>query len=142
MSDITFGPFTIDLAASRLLRGGTELRMRPQAFYVLRTLAAHGGRVIDCDQLIREAWDGTIVSRHTVHVTIAEVRRILTDCGSWIVHQPKGGYCLRIPKSDTLIRHGYHFLSLRSREGFERAPERKPISAGALTPGARLAHPR
>ena len=97
--------------------------MRPQAFYVLRTLAAHGGRVIDCDQLIREAWDGTVVSRHTVHVTIAEVRRILTDCGSWIVHQPKGGYCLRIPKSDTLIRHGYHFLSLRSREGFERALE-------------------
>src|SRR5215510_2252921 len=123
MADITFGPFTIDLAASRLLRGGNELRMRPQAFYVLRTLVAHGGRVIDCDQLIREAWDGTIVSRHTVHVTIAEVRRILTDCGSWIVHQPKGGYCLRIPKADTLIRHGYHFLHLRSREGFERALE-------------------
>jgi len=72
---------------------------------------------------MREAWDGTTVSRHTVHVTIAEVRRILNDCGSWIVHQPKGGYCLRIPKSDTLIRHGYHFLHLRSREGFERALE-------------------
>jgi DNA-binding winged helix-turn-helix (wHTH) protein len=98
MADITFGPFTIDPAASRLLRGGNELRMRLQAFHVLRTLAAHGGRVIDCEQLIREAWDGTIVSRHTVHVTIAEVRRILTDCGSWIVHQPKGGYCLRIPR--------------------------------------------
>jgi DNA-binding winged helix-turn-helix (wHTH) protein len=123
MADITFGPFTIDLAANRLLRSGTELRMRPQAFHVLRTLAAHGGRIIDGDQLIKEAWGGTNVSRHTVHVTIAEVRRILSDCGSWIVHQPKGGYCLRIPKSDTLIRHGYHFLSLRSREGFDRALE-------------------
>lgn len=121
MADITFGPFTIDLTANRLLRSGTELRLRPQAFHVLRTLAAHGGRIIDCDQLIREAWNGTIVSRHTVHVTIGEVRRILSDCGSWIVHQPKGGYCLRIPKSDTLVRHGYHFLHLRSREGFERA---------------------
>jgi DNA-binding winged helix-turn-helix (wHTH) protein len=123
ITDITFGPFTIDLAASRVLRDGAELRMRPQAFHVLRTLAAHGGRLIDGDQLIREAWGGTNVSRHTVHVTIAEVRRILNDCGSWIVHQPKGGYCLRIPKSDTLIRHGYHFLNLRSREGFERALE-------------------
>ena len=123
MADLTFGPFTIDVAANRLLRNGTELRMRPQAFHVLRTLAAHGGRVIDLEQLIREAWGGTAVSRHTVHVTIAEVRGILKDCGSWIVHQPKGGYCLRIPKSDTLIRHGYHFLSLRSREGFERALE-------------------
>jgi DNA-binding winged helix-turn-helix (wHTH) protein len=121
MADMTFGPFTIDLAASRVLRSGAELRMRPQAFHVLRTLAAHGGRIIDLDQLIREAWGGTAVSRHTVHVTIAEVRRILNDCGSWIVHQPKGGYCLRIPKSDTLIQHGYHFLHLRSREGFERA---------------------
>ena len=106
-----------------MLRDGVELSLRPQAFLVLRTLAAHGGRIIDFDQIIREAWAGTNVSRHTVHVTIAEVRRTLTDCGSWIVHQPKGGYCLRIPKSDTLIRHGYHFLSLRSREGFERALE-------------------
>ena len=121
MADMTFGPFTIDLAASRLLRSGSEVRMRPQAFHVLRTLAAHGGRIIDLEQLIREAWGGTAVSRHTVHVTIAEVRRILNDCGSWIVHQPKGGYCLRIPKSDTLIQHGYHFLHLRSREGFDRA---------------------
>ena len=120
---ITFGPFTIDVAGSRVLRDGSELRMRPQAFHVLRTLAAHGGRIIDLDQLMREAWDGTSVSRHTVHVTIAEVRRLLNDCGSWIVHQPKGGYCLRIPKSDTLIRHGYHFLHQRSREGFERALE-------------------
>jgi len=123
MADMTFGPFTIDIAASRVLRNGVELRMRPQAFYVLRTLAAHGGRIIEYDQLMREAWGGTVVSRHTVHVTIADVRRVLADCGSWIVHQPKGGYCLRIPKSDTLIQHGYHFLSLRSRDGFERALE-------------------
>jgi DNA-binding winged helix-turn-helix (wHTH) protein len=123
MADITFGPFTIDVDSGRVLRNGVDLRMRPQAFHVLRTLAAHGGRIIDFDQIIREAWNGTIVSRHTVHVTIGEVRRLLDDCGSWIVHQPKGGYCLRIPKSDTLIRHGYHFLHLRSREGFERALE-------------------
>ena len=74
MADVTFGPFTIDLAGSRVLREGTELRMRPQAFHVLRTLAAHGGRIIDLEQLIREAWGGTAVSRHTVHVTIAEVQ--------------------------------------------------------------------
>ena len=123
MADITFGPFTIDVASNRLLRNGTELRMRPQAFQVLRTLAAHGGRVIDGDQLMREAWGGTVVSRHTIHVTIGDVRRVLDDCGSWIVHQPKGGYCLRIPKSDTLIQHGYHFLAQRSREGFQRALE-------------------
>ena len=50
MADITFGPFTIDLARHRLLRDGIELRMRPQAFQVLATLAAHGGRAVDYDQ--------------------------------------------------------------------------------------------
>lgn len=123
MADITFGPFTIDVASNRLLRDGSEVRMRPQAFLALRALAAHGGRLVDGDQLIREAWGGTSVSRHTVHVTLGEVRRCLADCGSWIVHQRKGGYCLRIPESDTLIRHGWHFLNLRSRDGFDRALE-------------------
>ena len=88
---MTFGPFTIDVAGSRVLRDGSELRMRPQAFHVLRTLAAHGGRIIDLDQLRREAWDGTSVSRHTVHVTIAEVRRLLNDSGTWNVNRPKVG---------------------------------------------------
>jgi DNA-binding winged helix-turn-helix (wHTH) protein/tetratricopeptide (TPR) repeat protein len=123
MAEITFGPFTLDPATNRLLRDGVELRMRPQAFQALRTLADHGGRAVDYDRLIADAWAGTSVSRHTVDVTIAEVRKILQDCGSWIRRQPKGGYSLLIPKSDTLIRLGWHFLNQRSRDGFERAIE-------------------
>lgn len=123
MADISFGPFTLDPSSNRLLRDGAEVRMRPQAFHALRTLAAHGGRPVDYDRLIAEAWGGTTVSRHTVDVTIGEVRKILNDCGSWIRRQPKGGYCLLIPKSDTLIRLGWHFLNLRSRESVERALE-------------------
>jgi tetratricopeptide (TPR) repeat protein len=123
MADLTFGPFTIDPTTHRLLRDGQELRLRPQAFQALRTLAAYGGRPVDYDRLIAEAWGGTSVSRHTVDVTIAEVRKILSDCGSWIRRQPRGGYCLLIPKSDTLIRLGWHFLNQRSRDGFERALE-------------------
>ncbi len=97
--------------------------MRPQAFQALRTLAAHGGRPVDYDRLMREAWDGVTVSRHTVDVTIAEVRKILKDCGSWIQRQPKSGYALRVPKSETFIRLGWHFLNLRSRDGVARALE-------------------
>jgi outer membrane protein OmpA-like peptidoglycan-associated protein len=44
--------------------------------------------------LIQEAWGGTVVSRHTVNVTVAEVRRSLDDCGSWILWRPKLGFCL------------------------------------------------
>jgi DNA-binding winged helix-turn-helix (wHTH) protein len=123
MADLSFGPFTIDPSSNRLLRDGVEVRMRPQAFHALRTLAAHGGRPVDYDRLIAEAWGGTSVSRHTVDVTIAEVRKILQDCGSWIQRQPKSGYKLLIPKSETFIRLGWHFLNLRSRDGLERALE-------------------
>jgi tetratricopeptide (TPR) repeat protein len=70
-----------------------------------------------------EAWGGTTVSKHTVDVTIAEVRKILKDCGSWIQRLPKSGYALLIPKSDTFIQLGWHFLNLRSRDGVERALE-------------------
>lgn len=97
--------------------------MRPQAFQALRTLATHGGRPVDYQQLMTEAWGGTTVSRHTVDVTIAEVRKILKDCGSWIQRQPKSGYTLLVPKSDTFVRLGWHFLNLRSRDGVERALE-------------------
>ena len=121
--DLSFGPFTLDPSTNRLLRDGVEIKLRPQAFQALRTLAAHGGRPVDYQRLMTEAWAGTTVSRHTVDVTIGEVRKILKDCGSWIQRQPKSGYALLVPKSDTFIRLGWHFLNLRSRDGVERALE-------------------
>jgi DNA-binding winged helix-turn-helix (wHTH) protein len=123
MAEFSFGPFVLDTATSRLLRDGVEVKMRAQAFAVLRALVAHGGQLLTYDQFIAEAWEGTIVSRHTVNVTIGEVRKLLDDYGSWIVSRPKVGYSLRVPQSDTLVRLGWHFVNLRSREGFERAVE-------------------
>jgi tetratricopeptide (TPR) repeat protein len=123
MEEVAFGPFSVDLSSNRLLRDGKEVKLRRQAFRALRVLALHAGRYVEYDQLLAEAWDGTIVSRHTIDVTIGEVRRTLADYGSWIRHRSKGGYCLDVPKSDGLIRLGWHFWNLRTREGFERALE-------------------
>jgi serine/threonine-protein kinase len=123
MEEASFGPFVLDTATRRLLRNGVEIKMRPQAFAALRTLATHPGRFFSYDELIQEAWGGTFVSRHTVNVTISEVRRCLNDCGSWIESRSKTGYSLRLPQSETLVRLGWHFANLRSREAFERAVE-------------------
>lgn len=123
MAEFCFGPFVLNPLANRLVRDGIEVKMRPQAFAVLRSLAAQPGRFLTHDDLIREAWEGTHVSRHTVNVTVGEVRRLLDDYGSWIVWRPKVGYALRIPQSETLVRLGWHFVNLRSAEGFERAIE-------------------
>lgn len=117
---LIFGPFRLELAEGRVLRDGTPLGLRRQAFHALRVLARHPGRYLDYDQLMAEAWGGTTVSRHTVDVTIGEVRRVLEDYGTWIKRRPKGGYCLDIPQSDELVRRGWHFWSQRTRNGFER----------------------
>ena len=121
MADFTFGPFTFDATGARLVRDNAEVRLRPQALQALRVLLQHGGRPIGYDQMISEAWHGTFVSRHTVDVTVGEVKKALGECGRWITHRPKVGYSLQVPTSEELVRKGWHFANRRTREGAERA---------------------
>jgi DNA-binding winged helix-turn-helix (wHTH) protein len=118
-----FGPFLADTASSRLLRDGMVLKLRPQAFQVLRTLVQNTGQWISCDRLISEAWDGHHVSRHTVSVTVAELKNALEEYGHWITCRPKIGYRLESPRSDELIKTGWHFWNRRTRGGFDKALE-------------------
>ena len=123
MTELTFGPFNLDAAATRLLRDGVEVKLRPQAMLALRTLLRHAGETVRYEQMIAEAWEGTMVSRHTVDVTVGEVRRSLDEYGTWIVNRTKIGYKLDVPRSDELVRRGWHFWNRRTREGFEHAIE-------------------
>jgi DNA-binding winged helix-turn-helix (wHTH) protein/tetratricopeptide (TPR) repeat protein len=121
MAEITFGPFNLDTSATRLLRNGIEVKLRPQALLVLQVLLRHSGQMIRYDQMMAEAWKGTLVTRHTVDVTVGEVKRSLQEYGTWIINRPKLGYRLEVPASDELVRKGWHFWTRRTREGFERA---------------------
>jgi len=123
MTEISFGPFCFDMAAGKLLRDKVEVRLRPQVRQVLRVLLLHQGRSVSHDQMIAEAWQGTFVSRHTVDVTVGEVKKSLGEYGRWIVHRPKMGYSLEVPTSDELVRKGWHFWYRRTPEGAQRAIE-------------------
>jgi tetratricopeptide (TPR) repeat protein len=123
MQQVTFGPFRMDVASSRLLRDGVDLNLRPQVFQALKALVENTGRYVDYDQMIRDAWDGTTVSRHTVAVTVGEAKKVLKEYGSWIRYRPKLGYCVQVPHSEDLIRKGWHFAQRYTREGFEKALE-------------------
>ncbi len=113
----------MDARDSRLLRDGVEVRLRPQALQALKALLKHRGRSVSYEQMIAEAWKGTFVARHTVDVTIGEVRKTLGEYGRWISHRPKVGYCIEVPTSEELVRKGWHFWNRRTREGFDRALE-------------------
>lgn len=116
-----FGPFCLDVATTRLRREGSEVELRPQAFQALWVLLQNAGKPVDYEQMIREAWDGVLVSRHTVAVTVGEVKKSLREYGSWITCRPGLGYRLEIPKCDALIRKGWHFKNQFTREGLDRA---------------------
>ncbi len=121
MEELAFGPFSVDPAAHRLRRGSRELELRPQAFRALNVLIKNSGHYVHHQQMIHEAWGGTSVSRNTVAVTIAEVKKVLQEYGSWIRCRPKLGYRLEIPRGEDLIRTGWHLWNRRTREGFEKA---------------------
>jgi len=121
MDQLTFGPLLLDLAALRVWCEGMDLKLRPQAFHALKALIECHGQYIDYDQLIRDAWYGNVVSRHTVNTTIGAVKRALGQYGSWISYRPKLGYRLQVPGSDDLVRTAWHLHHRSTREGFERA---------------------
>jgi DNA-binding winged helix-turn-helix (wHTH) protein/Tfp pilus assembly protein PilF len=121
LAPVTFGPFSIDPTSARLLRDGAEVKLRPQAVHALRALLRHRGSFIGYEQLIADAWGGAFVARHTVNVTVGEVKRSLGEYGRWITHRPKIGFRLEVPTSDDLIRKGWHFWDRRTREGAELA---------------------
>jgi len=121
MEQIAFGPFRLDSTTTTLLRDGQELDLRPQAFHALKALIHNRGRYVGYAQMINQAWDGNLVSKHTVAVTIGEVKKILGEFGAWISYRPKLGYRLEVPHSDDLVKQGWHFWTRRTREGLEKA---------------------
>lgn len=121
VGQIVFGPFYLDTDAPHLLRDRMEIELRPQALHALKTLVQNSGRCVDYEEMIRTAWHGISVSRHTVAVTVGEVKKALREYGSWISYHPKFGYRIDVPRTEDLIRNAWHCWQRHTREGFENA---------------------
>jgi DNA-binding winged helix-turn-helix (wHTH) protein len=121
MGPIAFGPFMVDLGFARIFRDGQEIPLRPQVFRVLQFLIQNSGRLVDFDEMLAEAWGGAKVSKHTVAVTLRELKDVLGEYGSWITIRPGYGYSLEIPESEHLMRVGQHFRSQYTRSGLDSA---------------------
>jgi DNA-binding winged helix-turn-helix (wHTH) protein len=135
---ITFGPFVMDTASARVFRDGQEIPLRPRVFRVLRFLIRNSGRLVEFDEMLSEAWGGAKVSKHTIAVTLRELKDLLGEYGSWITIRQGYGYTLEIPESEHLMRLGRHFRSQSTRSGldnalrcFEQVTEMESGKAGA-----------
>lgn len=111
----------VDLATARVFRDGQDFPLRPQVFRVLEFLIQNPGRLVGYDEMLREAWGGARVSKHTVAVTLNELKSVLGDYGSWITIRPGYGYSLEIPESEHFMRVGQHFRSQCTRAGYYNA---------------------
>lgn len=87
------------------------------------------GREVSVAELMTEAWKETVVSRHTIAVTISEARKALAEYGNWIVYRPNRGYRLTIPVADDQLKIGLLMAQRCTREGLEKALDRFRIAA-------------
>jgi len=129
VNQVRFGPFLLDCPNSSFFRDGAEIRIRSEVYEVIKVLASRMGREASVAELMMEAWKGTVVSRHTIAVTISEARKALAEHGKWIVYRPNRGYRLTIPMADDQMKIGWRMAQRSTREGLEKALSRFRLAA-------------
>jgi TolB-like protein/DNA-binding winged helix-turn-helix (wHTH) protein/Tfp pilus assembly protein PilF len=95
-STYEFGEFRIDTLRMLLMRrDGEIIPLPPKAFDVLRIMMGSEGRVLTKDELLNEAWPGTIVEEGNLTQAISVLRKALGETRSdhrYIVTVPGSGY--------------------------------------------------
>ena len=92
---VRFGPFTLDPAARRLWRGTERLSLPSRAIDVLAYLVAHGGRVVEKDEIIAAVWHDVAVTDDSLIHAVSVIRRALGDDrghASFVETVPRRGY--------------------------------------------------
>jgi TolB-like protein/DNA-binding winged helix-turn-helix (wHTH) protein/Flp pilus assembly protein TadD len=74
-----FGPFVLDLASFRLLRGTSEVPLTPKAFEILALLVRERHRALTKQELFDAVWPDTAVTENTLTQRIKEIREALGD---------------------------------------------------------------
>jgi TolB-like protein/DNA-binding winged helix-turn-helix (wHTH) protein/Tfp pilus assembly protein PilF len=116
---------TLDLAAERLIRGTSEIRLRPKSFRVLRYLVERPGRLVTREELLQEAWADVTVTDESLTKCIADIRKALSDDAQEIIR--------------TVTRRGFIFQpEVRQVQApSPPAPQLEPANGGRWVPGRR-----
>jgi len=94
-----FGPYRIDVALSRLERGGDVVTIPPKAFDLLLLLARNHHRVLSKTELMEALWPKTFVEEANLTQHVYTLRKALGE-------QPGGA-----PYIETVPRRGYRLAA-------------------------------
>jgi two-component system, OmpR family, KDP operon response regulator KdpE len=90
------GRFEVDLAARIVRKNGSEVKLTPTEYSLLRLLVVHAGKVLTHRQLLTEVWGPNAVDQtHYLRVHIAHLREKLEDNAAqpkFIITEPAIGY--------------------------------------------------
>src|SRR5262245_22560964 len=90
---LRFDRYVLDLSRQCLLRGGSEIPLRPKTFAVLQFLAARSGRLVTKEELFAAVWPNLAVTDDVLVQRIGELRRALAEDGATIIRTvPRRGY--------------------------------------------------
>jgi two-component system KDP operon response regulator KdpE len=88
--------FTVDLAAGRVTRDGTDVKLTPTEWHLLEVLARNPGRVVDHARLLTEVWGpGYAEQTNYLRVYLATLRRKLEPDAAnprHLITEPGRGY--------------------------------------------------
>ena len=94
----TAGGLSVDLAAHRVTRDGSDIHLSPRQFRVLAVLVRHAGRVVTQQQLIREVWgEASDATSDSVRIAMHGLRHRLEPDPvrpRWLRTEPGIGYRL------------------------------------------------
>jgi TolB-like protein/DNA-binding winged helix-turn-helix (wHTH) protein len=89
----SFLDFTLDPAAERLIRGDSEVKLRPKSFQALLYLVNRAGLLVTREELLEALWGNVTVTDESVTKCIADIRRALSDDSQEIVRTvPRRGF--------------------------------------------------
>jgi len=126
---VQFGPFTLDPAGRRLLRGRQAVHLTPKAFELIHLLVTEAPRVVSKRELHERLWAGSFVSDATLVGLVKEARRALDDRDPEApvirtAHRIGYAFCLDVEESPAAqSARGWHWLVLQGRRVVLRAGE-------------------
>jgi DNA-binding winged helix-turn-helix (wHTH) protein len=95
----SFGPFTLDVAAYRLLRDDVDVQVSPRLIDLLRYLVERPSALASKEELFAAIWPDVIVSDNALTQAISDLRQALGDSASRPVYV------------QTVARRGYRFIA-------------------------------